>query len=127
MAELKHYEIVILVRSDGGERIQELQNTYETMIKNGGGIVHRYENWGRRHLSYPIKKKFAAYYLLFNVEIATNVLQDLKDSFRYNDVILRTLILNRDEAITEPSAMLLAIQATDNQESNQSATLVTDR
>ncbi|MBS0351092.1 MAG: 30S ribosomal protein S6, partial [Proteobacteria bacterium] len=79
---------------------------YQSMIKTSKGQIHRLEDWGRRQLAYPINKVRKAHYILMNVECNTSVIKELENAFRYNDAILRNLIIRRDRAITEPSSIL---------------------
>jgi len=79
---------------------------YQKMIAESGGAVHRFEDWGRRQMAYPINKIHKAHYILMNVECSQEVLDELEHTFRFNDAILRNLVLSRDKAITEPSPLL---------------------
>lgn len=103
---MRHYEIVFLVHPDQSEQVPAMLERYKAIIEKDGGKVHRLEDWGRRALAYPIKKIYKAHYVLVNIECSTSVLAELKNAFRYNDAVLRTLILNRSEAITELSPMM---------------------
>jgi small subunit ribosomal protein S6 len=103
---MRHYEIVFLVHPDQSEQVPAMIERYRTLVKNGNGTIHRVEDWGRRQLSYPINKIHKAHYVLLNVECDINTLKEIENSFRFNDAILRNLILQRKHAITEPSAML---------------------
>ncbi|MFI4938279.1 MAG: 30S ribosomal protein S6 [Candidatus Berkiellales bacterium] len=103
---MRHYEIVFLVHPDQSEQVPAMVERYRATIEKGEGKIHRHEDWGRRQLAYPIKKMHKAHYVLMNIECDNEVLESLKHAFRYNDAILRHLILNRDAAITEVSAML---------------------
>ena len=103
---MRHYEIVFLVHPDQSEQVPAMIDRYKIMIKNGGGSMHRLEDWGRRQLAYPINKNYKAHYVLLNVECDNSTLKEIENSFRFNDAILRNLILQRKHAITEPSAMM---------------------
>lgn len=103
---MRHYEIVFLVHPDQSEQVPLMIERYKTLIKNGNGVVHRFEDWGRRQLAYPINKIHKAHYVLFNVECDGNTLKEIESSFRFNDAILRNLIVRRKYAITAPSPML---------------------
>ena len=103
---MRHYEIVFLVHPDQSEQVPAMVERYQTIITGSGGQVHRMEDWGRRQLAYPIKKVHKAHYILMNVECGVDALEELKTSFRFNDAILRELVLKREKAITETSAML---------------------
>ncbi|MBS0288509.1 MAG: 30S ribosomal protein S6 [Proteobacteria bacterium] len=103
---MRHYEIVVLIHPDQSEQVGAMVERYRAMAEKNGGQVHRYEDWGRRQLAYPIKKLHKAHYVLLNIECDNEALDNLKHAFRYNDAILRHLILQRDAAITEVSPML---------------------
>lgn len=100
---MRHYEIVFIVHPDQSEQVPALITRYKAAIGKNGGKVHRLEDWGRRQLAYPIKKVQKAHYVLMNIECDQEALDEIKYSFRYNDAILRNLILNKDEAITDSS------------------------
>lgn len=103
---MRHYEIVFLVHPDQSEQVPSMVERYKTLIKNNNGIVHRFEDWGRRQLAYPINKIHKAHYVLLNIECDENTIKEMANTFRFNDAILRNLILVRKHAITEQSAML---------------------
>jgi small subunit ribosomal protein S6 len=103
---MRHYEIVFLVHPDQSEQVPAMVERYRAMVEKNNGKIHRFEDWGRRQLSYPIKKLHKAHYILLNVECDIEALDAIKHAFRYNDAILRNLILERDAALTEVSAML---------------------
>ena len=103
---MRHYEIVFLVHPDQSEQVALMVDRYKTLIKNNNGVVHRFEDWGRRQLAYPINKIHKAHYVLLNIECDDNTLKEIANNFRFNDAILRNLILHRKHAITEQSAML---------------------
>jgi len=102
----RHYEIVFLVHPDQSEQVPAMIERYKTLIENGNGKIHRLEDWGRRQLAYPIQKLVKAHYVLMNVEINQVVLDELSENFRFNDAVLRNLIIKRDEADTEPSFIM---------------------
>lgn len=104
---MRHYEIVVLIHPDQSDQVPNMVARYQEIIAKNGGKVHRYEDWGRRQLAYPIKKLHKAHYVLFNAEFDTETLASLEEAFRFNDAVLRNLVLRRDEAITEPSPILL--------------------
>lgn len=106
MAQLRHYEIVFLVHPDQSEQVPVMIERYRGMIEKGEGKIHRLEDWGRRQLAYPIEKLHKAHYVLMNIECDSETLKELKHTFRYNDAILRELILCRKEALTETSIMM---------------------
>src|SRR5262245_21896282 len=99
---MRHYEIVLLFHPDQSEQVPTMIKRYKAIVKEIGGEVHRSEDWGRRQLAYPIRKVYKAHYILLNIECGKEVLDELKTAFRYNDAILRSLVLNRDQAITTP-------------------------
>jgi small subunit ribosomal protein S6 len=100
---MRHYEIVFMVHPDQSEQVSGMIDRYTKMIKESGGAVHRLEDWGRRQLSYPINKIHKAHYVLMNVECGQEVLDELTSIFRYNDAIIRNLVIKRDAAVTEMS------------------------
>lgn len=100
---MRHYEIVFMVHPDQSEQVGGMIERYTKMIKDAGGAVHRLEDWGRRQLSYPINKIHKAHYVLMNIECGQEVLDELTSIFRYNDAIIRNLVIKRDEAVTEMS------------------------
>jgi small subunit ribosomal protein S6 len=103
---MRHYEIVFLVHPDQSEQVPAMIERYKGLIENGSGVVHRLEDWGRRQLAYPINNLVKAHYVLFNVEADQNVLNELVEGFRFNDAILRHLVIRRDEAVTEQSLIM---------------------
>ena len=100
---MRHYEIVFMVHPDQSEQVGGMIERYTKMIKDAGGAVHRLEDWGRRQLSYTINKIHKAHYVLMNIECGQEVLDELTSIFRYNDAIIRNLVIKRDEAVTEMS------------------------
>ena len=105
---MRHYEIVFLVHPDQSEQVPAMVERYRSMIESEGGKVHRMEDWGRRQLAYPIAKVHKAHYVLMNVECDQKALNELTGAFRFSDAVLRHLVVNFDEAITEPSPMAKA-------------------
>ena len=103
---MRHYEIVFMVHPDQSDQVNAMVERYTKMIKDGGGEVHRFEDWGRRQLAYPINKIHKAHYVLMNIECGQEVLDELESLFRYNDAVLRNLIIKRDSAVTEMSPIL---------------------
>ncbi len=108
---MRHYEIVFMVHPDQSENVPAMLERYRGMIENGGGKIHRLEDWGRRQLTYSIAKVHKAHYVLMNIECGQAVLKQLEDAFRYNDAVIRNLIMKRDRPDTEPTAMLKAAEA----------------
>ncbi|MBB3063546.1 30S ribosomal protein S6 [Microbulbifer rhizosphaerae] len=105
---MRHYEIVFLVHPDQSEQVPGMVERYSATIKDSGGQVHRLEDWGRRRLAYPINKIHKAHYILMNVECTEEALEELTTNFRYNDAVLRNLVMREDEAITEESPIMKA-------------------
>lgn len=103
---MRHYEIVLLVHPDQSEQVPAMIKRYKSVVKDSGGEVHRLEDWGRRQLAYPIRKVYKAHYILLNVECGKEALDELTTAFRYNDAIIRSLVLNKDDAVTAPSPMM---------------------
>src|SRR3990167_7172668 len=103
---MRHYEIVFMVHPDQSEQVPVMIKRYQALIKEGGGQTHRLEDWGRRQLAYPLKKLHKAHYVLMNVECDDKTLAELSSSFRFNDAVLRNLIINCKAAITAPSPMM---------------------
>ena len=103
---MRHYEIVLLVHPDQSEQVPGMIERYTNLIKQGGGTIHRTEDWGRRQLAYPISKIHKAHYILFNIECNKNVLEEINTAFRFNDAVLRNLIMGCKEAITEESPIM---------------------
>ena len=105
---MRHYEIVFLVHPDQSEQVPAMIERYRGIITAAGGSIHRLEDWGRRQLAYPIAKVHKAHYVLMNVECDQKALNELTGAFRFSDAVLRHLVVNFDEAITEPSPMAKA-------------------
>ena len=105
---MRHYEIVFMVHPDQSEQVPAMVERYRSMITANGGAIHRLEDWGRRQLSYPISKIHKAHYVLMNIECDGATLQQLNDAFRFNDAVIRNLVIKRDEAVTEPSFLIKA-------------------
>lgn len=103
---MRHYEIVFLVHPDQSEQVPGMVERYRKTIEAGEGKVHRLEDWGRRALAYPIQKIHKAHYILMNIECDQTVLNELQTAFRYNDAVLRNLVIKRDEALTERTEIL---------------------
>jgi small subunit ribosomal protein S6 len=103
---MRHYEIVFLVHPDQSEQVPAMIERYRSAVENGAGKVHRLEDWGRRQLAYPIQNLVKAHYVLMNIECGQDVLSELVDGFRFNDAVLRHLVIKRDAAVTEQSLIL---------------------
>lgn len=102
---MNHYEIMILIHPDQSERLQNIIKKYKTLIENGNGKIHRLEDLGKRQLAYQIKKLHKAHYILMNIECNKSILQELQDSLKFNDAIIRRLILNVKNVITTQSKL----------------------
>ena len=105
---MRHYEIVFLVHPDQSSQVPAMIDRYKATIEAASGTVHRLEDWGRRHLAYPINKIHKAHYVLMNVECDQPTLEELESGFRFNDAILRSMTLLQKEAITTPSPIATA-------------------
>ncbi|PRB84617.1 30S ribosomal protein S6 [Pseudomonas sp. MYb185] len=103
---MRHYEIVFLVHPDQSEQVNAMVERYTKLIEEDGGKIHRLEDWGRRQLAYPIDKIHKAHYIMLNVECSAKALEELTENFRYNDAVIRNMVIRRDEAVTEQSDML---------------------
>ena len=103
---MRHYEIVFLVHPDQSEQVPAMIERYKSLIEGANGKIHRLEDWGRRQLAYPIENLVKAHYVLFNVEAGQEALNELVDAFRFNDAILRHLVIRRDEPVTEQSLIM---------------------
>jgi small subunit ribosomal protein S6 len=106
---MRHYEIVFLVHPDQSEQVPAMVEKYQGMVTEAGGQVHRSEDWGRRQLAHPINKIHKAHYALLNVECPFDVITEIKSAFKFNDAVLRHMVLARDEAVTEASPMAVAV------------------
>ena len=106
---MRHYEIVFLVHPDQSEQVPAMVEKYQGMVTESGGQVHRSEDWGRRQLAHPINKIHKAHYALLNVECPFEVITEIKTAFKFNDAVLRHMVLAREEAVTEASPMAVAV------------------
>jgi small subunit ribosomal protein S6 len=103
---MRHYEIVFLVHPDQSEQVPAMVEKYQQMLTSNGGVLHRFEDWGRRQLAYPINKIHKAHYILMNVECDIEQLNEVTTAFRFNDAVIRNLVVSSDGAVTEPSPMM---------------------
>ena len=103
---MRHYEIVFLVHPDQSEQVPAMIDRYKGLIEGDSGKIHRLEDWGRRQLAFPIENLAKAHYVLLNVECSQNVLNELASSFRFNDAVLRHMVMLRDGPVTEMSPMM---------------------
>ncbi|WP_331828461.1 30S ribosomal protein S6 [Candidatus Blochmannia sp. SNP] len=113
---MRYYEIVFMVNPDCSEQISGIINHYTEIIINSKGKIHRIENWGRRQLAYPINKFNKAYYILLNIEVSQNIMKELNNAFRFNNLIIRSMFMRTKCAISDPSPMMKRKE--DNQENH---------
>jgi small subunit ribosomal protein S6 len=106
---MRHYEIVFLVHPDQSEQVPAMVEKYQALVTESGGTVHRSEDWGRRQLAHPINKIHKAHYALLNVECEFPVVEEIKTAFKFNDAVLRHMVISCDEAVTEASPMAVAV------------------
>ena len=111
---MRHYEIVFLVHPDQSEQVPAMIERYRSTIESAGGKIHRLEDWGRRQLAYPIQKLAKAHYGLMNIECGTDELNELESAFRFNDAVLRNMIISRKDSVTEPSLLVKRSDDRDN-------------
>lgn len=97
---MRHYEVVFLVHPDQSDQVPGMIERYHGMIERGNGAVHRTEDWGRRQLAFPVAKVHKAHYILMNIEVGQDVYDELQSAFRFNDAVIRSLIIRRDEPET---------------------------
>ena len=105
---MRHYEVVFMVHPDQSEQVPGKIERYSNVITKDGGTVHRLEDWGRRQLAYHINKIHKAHYVLMNVEASNEAMEELTTTFRYNDAVIRNLVIRRDEAVLEESLIMKA-------------------
>src|SRR5690625_1448597 len=116
---MRHYEVVFIVHPGQSEQVPAMIERYQSVVEGNGGKVHRLEDWGRRQLAYPIQKLVKAHYVCLNIECGQAELDELEHSFRYNDAILRHLIIKMREAVTEPSFLM---KSTEREEARKAET-----
>ena len=104
---MRHYEIVFLVHPDQSDQVPAMIKKYSGIISSKGGKIHREEDWGRRQLAYPINKIHKAHYILMNIECGKDVIDELSSNFKFNDAVIRNMIIKRKSAISEKSSILL--------------------
>ncbi len=105
---MRHYEVVFMVHPDQSEQVPGMIERYTQTIQKDGGSVHRMEDWGRRQLAYPINKIHKAHYVMMNVEASNEAMDELTTTFRFNDAVIRNLVIRRDEAVTAESFIMKA-------------------
>ena len=110
---MRHYEIVFLVHPDQSDQVPAMVKKYSGIISSKGGKIHREEDWGRRQLAYPINKIHKAHYILMNIECGKDVIDELSSNFKFNDAVIRNMILKRKSAISKKSSILLEDEDSD--------------
>ncbi len=103
---MRHYEVVFLVHPDQSSQVPTMIDRYKAIVEQDGGHMHRLEDWGRRQLAYSINKVHKAHYVLMNIECDQKALAEIENAFRFNDAVIRNLVLTRKQAITKPSPMM---------------------
>jgi small subunit ribosomal protein S6 len=116
---MRHYEIPLVIHPDQSDQVNAMVDRYKGMIEGKGGKIHRVENWGRQQLAYPIKKLVKAHYVCINIECNLETLDELEHSFRFNDAILRHLVIKRKKAETEPSSMMNQLEKAEREETRR--------
>ena len=117
---MRHYEIVILVHPDQSEQVPAMIERYQSIVTSNKGVIHRLEDWGRRLLAYPINKAHKAHYVLMNIECDNDSLKQLAEAFRFNDAVIRDLVIKKNKAVTQPSPLF----KTDNEDKKEAAEAV---
>lgn len=118
---MRHYEIVFLVHPDQSEQVPAMIDRYKEMITGNNGQIHRIEDWGRRLLAYPINKIHKAHYVLMNIECNADSLKELTEAFRYNDAVIRNLVIKKDEAVTGDSPLIKIKEEEDKKSASKAA------
>jgi len=116
---MNHYEIVLLFHPDQSEQVPAMMERYTNAVTEGGGSVNRFEDWGRRQLAYPINDLHKAHYILWNIECSVEVLDELTTTFRFNDAVLRNMVIKRKDAVTEISPIKAAESRQDRDRSER--------
>ena len=116
---MRHYEIILMIHPDQSEQVPAMLERYKSMITNGGGKIHRVEDWGRRQLTYLINKLAKAHYLCLNIEADQAVMAELEHAFKFNDAVLRHLTVQLDKAETAPSVMMKSVQQEEARKAHQ--------
>jgi len=116
---MRHFEIIMLIHPDQSEQVPAMLERYKGMIAAGGGLIHRIEDWGRRQMAYQINKLSKAHYLCLNIEANQAVMAELDHAFRFNDAVLRHLVVQRKQADTGPSAMMRSVEREESRKANQ--------
>lgn len=123
---MRHYEVVLLIHPDQSDKAVDTVERYIKLVNDNQGVVHRFEDWGRRQLEYPINKVHKAHYVLLNIECDGKTLSELEELFKYNDAIIRSLVIRRDEAITEKSVLAKSAEEKRSRKSNRRSDEQTD-
>lgn len=116
---MNHYEIVLLFHPDQSEQVPAMMERYTNTVTEAGGSIHRSEDWGRRQLAYPINDLHKAHYILWNIECSVEVLNELTTTFRFNDAVLRNMVIKRRDAVTEISLIKAAESRQDRERSER--------
>jgi len=118
---MRHYEIVFLVHPDQSEQVPAMIERYQAMIETNNGTIHRLEDWGRRQLAYPINKIHKAHYVLMNIQCDQETLNQLNSAFRFNDAVIRDLLIKKNKAVTDPSHLARSKEQQEEEYANGSS------
>jgi len=121
---MRHYEIVVMVHPDQSEQVPAMIGRYQDIVTENKGTIHRLEDWGRRLLSYPINKTHKAHYVLMNIECDGESLKQLTEAFRFNDAVVRNLIIKKNKAVTDQSPLFKS--DSDDKRTSEVATKTTE-
>lgn len=119
---MRHYEIIFMVHPDQSEQVSAMIERYTSLITDAGGKVHRLEDWGRRQLAYPIEKLHKAHYVLMNVESTAEIVSEIEIAFRFNDAVIRNMIMRTKAAVTTASPIISEKESRENRESRKETT-----
>lgn len=120
---MRHYEIVVLVHPDQSEQVPSMVDRYRALVEGSGGTIHRLEDWGRRQLAFMIEKIHKAHYVLMNIECGKETLEELESSFKFNDAVIRNLVMKKNRAITEPSPLAKSAEESAEQSESDAETV----
>lgn len=123
---MRHYEVVFIVHPDQSEQVPAMTERYQTLVTSHGGKIHRSEDWGRRQLAYPIQKLVKAHYVCLNIECDQKTLDELEHSFRYNDAVLRHLVIKSKAAPTGSSVMMKSVEREESRKATAEAVVEQD-
>lgn len=123
---MRHYEVVFIVHPDQSEQVPAMVERYQTLVTSQNGAVHRLEDWGRRQLAYPIQKLVKAHYVCLNIECGQSTLDELEHSFRYNDAVLRHLVIQTKAAPSAPSPMMKSVEREEARKASAEASAVAE-